>query len=294
MSALVLTVPLTGPAGGSPLVQVSIDLASTSASATVTHEDGDYVSIEGHVMVDQPQSIFQTTTMSASSPLGWEVSVVPEQFSSNNPCTTLIHVSVGVPRGVEDGTTETVTVRASTKASILSPTVATENIEITVKNTSPKPEWTVRISDPKANHVFTTDELTINGTASYNLGDIDSVEVKVCTGPWNVATGTTEWTIDYDCKNLADGEHTIYVRARSGEEVSPKTELKVTQDRPDKGGGGGNGGGSGSLSSGAGDESSWLFTYALPIVLIIAVAVGIYLLYRRRGSEEREYLATHY
>jgi hypothetical protein len=294
MVVLGLSVPLAGPmtpADASPLVQVTVDMDTSAGSATVTHEKGETVTFEGYVTVEQPQGVPCTTTMSGSTTSGWTVTVCPEQATTNNPSSTHILVEVKVPKGLADGHTETLTVRASSQIAFLNPTVATDQVEITVKNSSPQPEWTVRILDPRAGTVFTTDDLTINGTASYNLGDVDSVEVKVCTGPWNAATGTTEWTIDYDCENLADGEHTIYVRARSGEEVSPRVELKVEQDRSsqqdDDGGGG-------TLPNDKGDDGGWLYSYALPVVIIALAAVGVYILYKRRGSEEREYMATHY
>ncbi len=225
----------------------------------------------------------QTTTISGSTTSGWNVTVMPSQISSNGPVTSIFGVGVKVPKGVADGHVETLTVRASCQMSVFTPTVDTDTSQITVKNTSPVSEWVVRITDPRPDEVFKTDGLTINGTASYNLGTITKVEVKVCTGPWTVATGTTDWTIDYDCSYLDDGEHTIYARARSGDELSPTTEITVIQQRtgpaspddPQNPSGGGDG-----------RDYTWI---AIVAVIVLVAAGAAYYMYRRRSLHETEY-----
>jgi hypothetical protein len=285
-----MIIPLAGPVGdvkASPLVQVSVDMEVSTATATVDHDDGDELPFKGAVTVEQVGGVSQVTTISGSTSSGWNVIVSPTQYSSNGPGTILINVHVSVPAGVADGHTDTLTVRASSQIAFLTPTVATDTIEITVDNNSPKPEWVVRILEPANNEVYTTDDLTISGTASFNLGNITSVEVKVCTGQWQVATGTTEWSIDYDCSFLDDGDHTIYVKARAGEdEVSPTETIVAVQDRSSS-----NNGGPNTPSSDSEEETTLWENQVVRSAIILAVLVGlgfvVTLWYRnRRPSQE--------
>ncbi|UCC92445.1 MAG: hypothetical protein JSW25_07165, partial [Thermoplasmata archaeon] len=174
------------------------------------------------------------------------------------------------------------------QVSILTPTVATDTVDVTVDNNSPKPEWDIKILEPTNNEVYETDNLVISGTASFNLGNITSVEVKVCTGMWQVATGTTEWSIDYDCTFLDDGEHTVSVKARAGEgEVSPTETIVAIQDRSERLT---PGPGPGTDPNQGGEETLWENQY-VRMGIIIAVLVGlgfvVTLWYRnRRPAEE--------
>jgi hypothetical protein len=54
--------------------------------------------------------------------------------------------------------------------------------------------------------------LTVAGTASSDA-DITQVEVSVDDGTPQVATGTTDWSLDLDTSALADGSHTISAKA---------------------------------------------------------------------------------
>jgi hypothetical protein len=223
---------------------------------------------------------------------GWEVTVVPETIEMTGSGTQTFIVTVSVPKGIEDGHVEQVRVEASCQIPIVYPILASDTCEIAVKNTSPDPKWTVRILEPAPGEVFTTDVLAISGTASFNLGNVTSVEVKVCTGIWMVATGTTEWSIDYDCEYLDDGEHTIYARARSGDDyTSPTTEIKVIQDRSGDGRDDGDGN---AVPDDMGQERRDLYVYVLIGVLIVG-GVGIgYWYYSRRQRDELAYLTNYY
>jgi hypothetical protein len=295
MLIVALMVPSAGPVDvveASLLVQVSVDLSTSSGTATVNNDQGEVIKFDGHVMVEQPSGVMQTTTMTVITSSDWEASISPEQFSGNNPTTVLISVAVWVPKGIVDGHKETVTVRASSQASILSPSVDSATYEITVKNTSPKPLWVVRILQPANNEVYTTDGLTVSGTASYNLGNITSVEVKVCTSTWQVATGTTNWSIDYDCKYLDDGDHTVYAKARAGEgEVSPTVTIVAVQDRSDADvdPGGGN-----VVPTDKGEEQGSLNGYILAAGLIIGGTGLAAWAYKRKPSDQLAYLTDHY
>ena len=68
---------------------------------------------------------------------------------------------------------------------------------------------TISITTPTPNQIVTTTTLIVNGTALDN-DDISKVEVKVGTGPWQMATGTRSWSKSV---TLASDSNTITVRA---------------------------------------------------------------------------------
>lgn len=51
--------------------------------------------------------------------------------------------------------------------------------------------------------------VNVQGTASANIGTIQKVEVKIDSGSWADATGTTSWTYNWDTTSVPDGLHTI-------------------------------------------------------------------------------------
>jgi len=292
-----LVVPIMGTsdkaeAAPNPIPIVSLSLSPSQKRATVDHTQGATVSFDGMCTVEQMEFISSTVTLTASVNEGWSISISPDSVIFSNSGSADFVVSVIVPPGAEGGKDVGVIVTASCKVPVLQPSKATASSVINVVNTSPTPEWNVRIIEPRDGAIFTTDDITISGSASFNMGNVTSIEVKVCTGTWQVATGTTQWTIDYDCSLQDDGEHTISVRARSGEEdVSPITEITVTQDRPDpatvpSGGGPGSGDPTGSKTS--------YTTYLIIGVIIIAVILAGFWVYNRRQKDTRDYLNAHY
>ena len=60
-----------------------------------------------------------------------------------------------------------------------------------------------------------TDIIEITGTASSTSGSIDSIEVKIDNGDWQIATGTDSWDFKWDTKKDPDGNHFIQVKAIS-------------------------------------------------------------------------------
>ena len=292
-----LAVTISGPsseaeAAPNPIPIVSVSLYPPQQEAKVDHSEGDAVSFGGNCTVEQMQFITSTVTLTCAVDENWSIILSPEEMIFTNPGTKRFTVTVIVPLGVPDGKRANVHVTASCKVAFLAPVVGSTSGVITVKNTSPTPSWDIKIDDPQPGEIYTTDDITISGTVSYNLGNITSVEVKVCIGQWFVATGTTEWTIDYDCAFLDDGEHSIYVRARSGEDnVSPTTEIKVIQDRsadktdPSDGN---------AVPDDTGQEQTDLYTYLLVGILIIG-GLGIgYWYYNRRQRDELAYLTNYY
>ena len=276
-------------AAAGPIPVVSVSLYPENMDARVSFDKGATVMFGGNVSVDQPSWMNTEVTLSGRTESGWTVSINPNPIRVSNSGTFMFGFSASVPEGTEDGLVETVYVTASCKAPILAPIAASDSSTVTVENTSPEPSWSVRITEPSPGAVFETESLTISGTAAYNLGNVSAVEVKVCTGPWTVATGKSEWTIDYDCSSLADGLHTIYARARSGDETSPTTVMNVTQQRPAAAA-------ATSPENDPGEPTDPGINYRWPVlVLIIAIVVTVVLYYvhNRRERADLEFYGAH-
>lgn len=77
---------------------------------------------------------------------------------------------------------------------------------VSVPDTTPP---SISISSPSNGQSFTTDTITVTGTASDNIA-LSKVEVKVGTGSWQLASGTTSWSKQI---TLSSGSNTIYARA---------------------------------------------------------------------------------
>jgi hypothetical protein len=72
-------------------------------------------------------------------------------------------------------------------------------------------------------------EIVISGTASYELGDIASVQVMIDGGGWHPANGDTDWSFTYDTRLLEDGIHSIVVMVTTvdGEERTKDVLIEV-------------------------------------------------------------------
>ena len=85
---------------------------------------------------------------------------------------------------------------------------------------------TVAITTPTSGQTFTTATITVSGTASDNVG-LSKVEVKVGSGGWQTASGTTSWTASV---TLASGSNTIYTKATDTSGNTKETSVTVTYD----------------------------------------------------------------
>lgn len=72
--------------------------------------------------------------------------------------------------------------------------------------------------------------VSIQGTASDSDGTVQSVQVKIDSGSWQNATGTTSWSYSWDSTGVSDGSHTIYARSFDGTDYSTETSVGVTVD----------------------------------------------------------------
>jgi hypothetical protein len=91
----------------------------------------------------------------------------------------------------------------------------------------------VEILLPAEGAALSTDEITVSGTASDNVG-IEKVEVRVNNGMWNTAQGTVSWSLPV---SLVEGTNTIEVRAEdpsgnTGEDTVSVTYVPGTVDQP--------------------------------------------------------------
>jgi len=82
----------------------------------------------------------------------------------------------------------------------------------------------ISIICPSNNQVFTTSSVTVSGTASDNVG-LSKVEVKIGSGSWQTATGTTSWS---QLVTLASGSNTIYAKATDTSGNTQETSVTVT------------------------------------------------------------------
>jgi len=72
--------------------------------------------------------------------------------------------------------------------------------------------------------------ITINGTANDPDGDVEFVEVKIDNDSWESASGTTNWSYEWDTTIVPDGQHAIYARSYDGEDYSNITMVNVIVD----------------------------------------------------------------
>jgi len=72
------------------------------------------------------------------------------------------------------------------------------------------------------------DRYPVVGSAADAEGTVTLVEVRLGSGGWVAATGTTSWTHELDTRSLADAKHTLYVRAFDGTDWSAICSVTVT------------------------------------------------------------------
>jgi C1A family cysteine protease len=70
----------------------------------------------------------------------------------------------------------------------------------------------------------------IDNVILLGLKSITGVEVKIDSGSWDTATGTTSWFYDWNTTSYSDGQHTIYARACYGTSYSDVNSVTVTVD----------------------------------------------------------------
>lgn len=76
----------------------------------------------------------------------------------------------------------------------------------------------------------------VKGTANDEDGTIDSVELSIDGGGWQVVQGTDSWSLVMDASQLTLGEHTISLRSHDGTEYSQEVTITIMVVEPKENG----------------------------------------------------------
>ena len=253
LGALLFPPTATTEAAPNPIPIVSVSLSPSEQKAHVTHNASDEVKFEGVLMVDQPQFMTSTTTLTASIDNDWTVYLSPATVASSGTRVTHFTVTVTVPGGTSPDVNGTLVVTASCKVPILAPILASTSAMVTVDLDNSGNIWTVRILEPPEGGLVMKNTVRVRGTASYSGGAVNRVDVRFCDGLWR--------------------NRTISVMAHSGKVTSPVVLVNVTLDRPDTAPAGDGDGTKDELET----SDDWGL---LPIILLILIAfVGVAVVY---------------
>ncbi|TET90893.1 MAG: DUF1416 domain-containing protein [Methanomassiliicoccales archaeon] len=151
------------------------------------------------------------------------------------------------------------------------------NATVTVDNAPPpQPEPPVcSISSPTPGQMV-SGTVEISGTSSDPDGTVQKVEIRIDSGTWIEASGTTTWSYDWNTTNVSDGQHTIYARSYDGALYSTEVNVTVSVDNvapPEPGGPEG--------------DLHWAWGVSAIVILAIVFA-SIYILAKRQKEEEGE------
>jgi hypothetical protein len=135
---------------------------------------------------------------------------------------------------------------------------ATENLVVL----PPEGTWELVIEEPREGTRANGDKLVVAGRAAYSAGLVVSVEVRLDNGPWELAKGSTSWSLVLDISDLADGYHTVRVRALSLDSASDTLFVNFTR---------------GELTPEPGfDLREWLLTWqGITAVVALAIIINI-------------------
>jgi len=86
---------------------------------------------------------------------------------------------------------------------------------------------TISITSP-SDDATVNSTVNITGTASDSDGSVITVQVKIDSGSWQTATGTTSWYYNWDTTAESNGNHTIYARSYDGINFSITDSITVT------------------------------------------------------------------
>ncbi|MEW5761092.1 MAG: Ig-like domain-containing protein, partial [Candidatus Thermoplasmatota archaeon] len=105
----------------------------------------------------------------------------------------------------------------------------------------------------------------IKGTAVHPIlgRNITHVEVRIDNEEWKVASGTENWSIEWDTNEVADGLHTICVRGYDGLVYSMEESIEVEV---------------GDVGDKVGIDRQFLCSILVILVIATFIGIGIYIL----------------
>ncbi|MGQ9630779.1 MAG: Ig-like domain-containing protein [bacterium] len=125
---------------------------------------------------------------------------------------------------VENGS-HTIVVRAVDTSGV----IKTTSITVNVNNDTTPPS--VTITSP-LNSVEVVGSITISGTASDDR-EVAGVHIRIDSGNWSPAVGTTNWTYLWSTASVGNGNHTISARSSdSSGNLSPEVSITVIVNNP--------------------------------------------------------------
>ena len=134
------------------------------------------------------------------------------------------------------GTTDVIYDRAGAFTATLRVTdddgaTATDTAQVTIVRANALP--TVKVDKPVANEKV-KGYVVFKGTAGDDMGVV-KVQVKLDSGAWEDAQGTTSWTFDFNADSHSAGSHTLRVRAvDTSSEYSAETTVQFTTEKAKK------------------------------------------------------------
>ena len=110
---------------------------------------------------------------------------------------------------------------------------ASASVNVTYEAPTPPPPVdqtppSVAITVPAGGSIFTSASVTVNGTASDNVGVV-RVEARLGAGAWTLASGTANWTV---LLSMAEGQNTIEARATDGAGNTGNASVSVMYSKP--------------------------------------------------------------
>jgi len=100
-------------------------------------------------------------------------------------------------------------------------------------NSSFKEKPSLEILYPK-DDMSVFDLVMVSGTASDAMNKLVDVEVKINDNPWENATGTYNWSFNWNTYNLSHGFYEIQARAWNGNVYSDVEKVTLYVDNPDE------------------------------------------------------------
>lgn len=158
-----------------------------------------------------PTTWVSTSPSSADGSGGWFVSVPSVTLTPDEPATTYYSwVSSSGPFTTYSGAFSA----PLGETTLYYYSVDTSSNSETVKSTLFKVDTSLpssAIGDPSGGQRIAGSSYVVSGSSSDTYSGVSQVEVRVDSGPWNLATGTSSWS--YTWTLPADGSYTLWSRA---------------------------------------------------------------------------------